>query len=137
MSHFKYPNIIDIFTSLNIPVSRTNRDTRTNNNGRQLVEMCKLHELCFINGRIGSDKNVGELTCAGASTVDYMICSPDLLHKIEDFTIGIFDPLLSDKHSPLKVSINLENNSQENSSPMADERNVEECIAKCKWDNSK
>merc|ERR1711874_481023 len=68
---------------------------------------------------------------------DYMICSPDLLHKIEDFTIGIFYPLLSDKHSPLKVSINLENNSQENSSPMTDERNVEECITKCKWDNSK
>ena len=41
-------------------------------------------ELCFINGRVGSDKNVGELTCAGASTVDYMICSPDIPHNIDN-----------------------------------------------------
>ena len=111
--------------------------SRTNNNGRQLIEMCKLHELCIINGRIGLDKNVGDLTCARASTVDYMICSPDLLHKIEDFTIAIFDPLLLDKHSPIHISINLENNSHVSSSTTTDENNAEEYITKCKWDNSK
>ena len=136
-TRFIYPNIINIFGSLNIPVIRTNKDPRTNNSGRKLVEMCKLHELCIINGRIGSDKNIGDLTCAGASTVDYMICTPDLLHNIKDFTIGIFDPLLSDKHSPINISINLENNYHVNTTTTTEENSTDECIIKCKWDDSK
>ena len=65
-SHFKYPNIIDIFNSLNIPVSRTNKNPTTNNNGKDLIDLCKLHELCIINGRVETDRNVGDLKCAGA-----------------------------------------------------------------------
>ena len=65
-SHFKYPNIIDIFNSLNIPVSRTNKNPTTNNNGKDLIDLCKLHKLCIINGRVETDRNVGDLKCAGA-----------------------------------------------------------------------
>ena len=137
MSHFKYPNIIDIFNSLNIPLNRTNKDTTKNKNGRDLIELCKLQELCIINGRIGSDKNVGDFTCAGASTVDYMICSPDLLHNIEDFTINIFDPLQSDKHCPIKLKIDLKNKGDESRPSSTVETSPERFITKCKWDNSK
>ena len=137
-NHYLYPNVIEIFNSLDIPTKRTNKDSTINNNGKQLIQMCQLHELCIVNGRIGSDRNIGSLTCADASTVDYMICTPDLLEKIQDCTIDVFDPLLSDKHNPINVRINLgENIRQENSSSTTDGSNTDEYSAKCKWDEEK
>ena len=137
-NHYLYPNIIDIFNTLDIPIERTNKDTTVNNNGNKLIQMCQLHELCIVNGRIGSDKNVGSLTCANASTVDYMICTPDLLQKIQDCTIDVFDPLLSDKHNPINVRINLgENIRKVNSPSTTDGSNINEYSAKCKWDEEK
>ena len=137
-NHYLYPNVIEIFNSLDIPTKRTNKDSTINNNGKQLIQMCQLHELCIVNGRIGSDRNIGSLTCADASTVDYMICTPDLLEKIQDCTIDVFDPLLSDKHNPINVRINLgENIRQENSSSTTDGSNTNEYSAKCKWDEEK
>ena len=137
-SHFNYPNIIEIFKSLKVPLNRANKDTKTNNNGRKLVEMCKLHELCFMNGRIGSDKNIGDFTCAGASTVDYMICTPDLLQNIQDCTVDIFDSMLSDKHSPINVSINLDPDTVNISkSNVTTVNHTKESITKCKWNDEK
>ena len=137
-SHFNYPNIIEIFKSLKVPLNRANKDTKTNNNGRKLVEMCKLHELCFMNGRIGSDKNIGDFTCAGASTVDYMICTPDLLQNIQDYTVDIFDSMLSDKHSPINVSINLDPDTLNiSNSNVTTVNHTKESITKCKWNDEK
>ena len=137
-SYFNYPNIINIFNSLNMPIKRINKDPKSNNNGRKLVHMCKIQELCIVNGRMGSDRNIGDLTCAGASTVDYMICTPDLLQNIQNFTVDIFDPMLSDKHSPISVSINLEQDlSQKRSLHITNGNNIEKCITKCKWNDER
>ena len=135
---FKHPDVIKTLSSLNMPAKRTNKDTKINNNGRKLIEMCKCLELCVLNGRSGSDINIGNVTCADASTVDYMICTPDLLHKISDFYIDCFDPLLSDKHNPVHASIQLTNRQ----SNLKVSQNIDETIhknhkAKCKWDDSK
>ena len=74
-SNFKYPNFVNVLNSLGMPVKRTSKDTTINNNGRSLIKMCKLQELCILNGRAGLDRNIRSLTCADASTVDYMICT--------------------------------------------------------------
>merc|ERR1712055_179131 len=137
-SYINYPNIINIFNTLNMPINRINKDPKSNNNGRKLVNICKIQELCIVNGRIGSDRNIGDLTCAGASTVDYMICTPDLLQNIQNFTVDIFDPMLSDKHSPISVSINLEQDlSQKRSLHITNGNNIEKCITKCKWNDER
>ena len=77
--NFDHPNIISILNSSNIPINRNNEDKKfINNNGRKLIEMCKCHELCIANGRIGADKGIGHKTCGNKSTIDYLICTPDI-----------------------------------------------------------
>ena len=66
-----------------------------------------------------------------------MICTPDLLKDITDFIVGIFDPLLSDKHNPINISIGGERNSQENTPTSTEPSSSTEAIRKCKWDDSK
>ena len=39
---------------------RSNLDKLVNNNGRQLIELCKTANLKFLNGRFGSDKSIGQ-----------------------------------------------------------------------------
>ena len=137
-SNFKYPNFINVLNSLGMPVKRTSKDTFINNNGWSLIKMCKIQELCILNGRAGLDRNIGSLTCADASIVDYMICTPDLLHKIAHCDIDIFDPLLSDKHKPIQLSINMEENiTHEVSSIKEIGNSTKECITKCKWNDDK
>ena len=137
-SLYAFPNILDIFNSLDIPIDRSNKDVTINKNGRSLIQMCQLQELCIVNGRIGTDRNIGSLTCANASTVDYMICSPDLLHKIQDCTIDTPCKMMSDKHSPIKVRINLgENITQANCSRNTEECNTNNFGTNCKWDEEK
>lgn len=94
--------------------SRTNRDPRTNNNGCQLIELCKNFDIRILNGRIGSDCGVGDYTCtstSGNSTIDYIIISQCLLSSVTDFGIDIFDSCTSDKHKGiyLKLSANCNN----------------------------
>ena len=74
-----YPEIVNTLISLNLPINRSNKDTNVNNNGKKLIELCKCHDLCIVNGRIGSDKNIGNTTFDGTSLIDYVICTPILL----------------------------------------------------------
>ena len=89
---YKYPDTISTFKGLDIPLVRSNKDTDTNNNGHKLIELCKITELCIVNGRIGSDKDIGNTTCAEKSTIDYVLCTPDLLPNLTDYTVDLFDP---------------------------------------------
>ena len=139
-SNFDYPDIINILNDLNLPVNRSNKDIKINNNGKKLIDMCKCLELCIVNGRIGSDKSIGNTTCNDTSTIDYVLCTPDLLPNITDFTVHDFDPLLSDKHRPISVSLNLTKslhdiNTEPTNKNEAD--NTKTHYIKCKWDSSK
>lgn len=82
-----------------------NSDKGTNNNGHRLVELCKNCDLHIVNGRFGMDLKFGNLTCGGKSCVDYVISSPELFPMIENFSVDVFDPLLSDKHSPISLTL--------------------------------
>ena len=57
-----------------------------------------------MNGRVGSDSNIGELTCRNASAVDYFICSPNFIKCIDDLTVLDFSKCFSDVHTPLSIT---------------------------------
>ena len=42
-------------------------------------DFCKNNDLYIVNSRLGSDKNIGEVTCRNRSTVDYVIASVNIL----------------------------------------------------------
>jgi hypothetical protein len=98
-------NKASCISDLGFDLDRCNRDLKTNNSGHRLVEMCKNFGIHIVNGRCGADRNVGKLTCKNASTVDYVVASPDLFPLISGFEILHFDPLLSDIHNPVKFDI--------------------------------
>jgi hypothetical protein len=87
--------------NLGIKAQRTTSDSEVNRNGKKLLELCHVAKLLIVNGRVGQDANYGKTTCAEVSVIDYMIGSPVLFSYIENFFVDIFDPLLSDKHSPI------------------------------------
>ena len=135
---YNFPDIVNTLNSLNMPVKRNSNDIAKNDNGKNLMELCKIHDLCVLNGRAGRDKDTGKLTCAGASQIDYIMCTPDLLHRVSDFDVDPFDPALSDKHNPVYVVINLDKNK-----PNADinerleNQNQNVYNVKSKWDEDK
>jgi hypothetical protein len=57
-----------------------------------------------MNGRVGNDSNIGELTCRNASAVDYFICTPSLIKCIDDLTVLDFSKCCSDVHTPLSIT---------------------------------
>ena len=139
-SNFEYPDIIETLEKLDMPLTRRNVDGKINNNGKKLIEVCQLYELCILNGRTKSDKNIGKQTCADKSTIDFAICSPNILKNIEDFYIDDFDPLLSDKHSPVCISLYLgEPDTQiiDTPHPPDTSENDSSKRIKCKWDEQK
>ena len=88
---------------------RKNKDRKVNNNGRQLVNLCKITDLVIVNGRTGFDRS-GEYTCLnynGSSVVDYMIVDQAMFDQICDFKVETFDPSLSDMHCALHCVIEL------------------------------
>ena len=107
LNTYKFPNIINMLNNSKTPLERKSLDTKTNNNGKSLITMCQTVETCIVNGRVGPDKDLGKFTFDNSSTIDYAICTPDLFPYITDFRVDIFDPLLSDKHSPICITVNI------------------------------
>ena len=42
---------------------RYERDSMIKTIGRTLIDICETTDMCVVNGRIGNDSNVGEITC--------------------------------------------------------------------------
>ena len=92
---------------------RVNADKITNDNGKALINLCKANNVIIVNGRTGSDRNKGDITFKGhngSSTIDYCIISPDIIPHIQDFQVDILDKNLSDKHSPIILTLKTKNN---------------------------
>lgn len=97
--------------------NRKNSDKVVNRNGIKLIEMAKIMDLIIVNGRIGDDSVVGKSTCItynGESVIDYALISKRLFTRITNFTVDMFDSMLSDVHCP--IIITLSNNSNDSSS---------------------
>ena len=68
-----------------IPRNRNNCDNIINTHGKLLIDFCKCHDLCILNGRVRGD-SLGNFTfhCSqGSSTVDYMICDQHFFSQID------------------------------------------------------
>ena len=77
----------------------------------------KVLNLRFVNGRFGSDKNLGVFTCfthnKGKSAIEYAIVPPMLFDYLSDFKVFEFDDMLSDTHSPICIYLHDKNAKQE------------------------
>ena len=85
---------------------RGNMDTVTNQQGDQLIALCKSVPLRICNGRKLGDIQ-GQYTCHtwnGQSVVDFCLASTGIYNQIAYLKVGKFYPLLSD-HCPLSIAL--------------------------------
>ena len=106
-------NTQNIFIQNNVPLQRCNIDNVVNAYGTQMIDFCKLSNLCILNGRIGRYKYNSKYTCKDKSVVDYFLCSAPLFSKIENLHVLEFSSLYSDAHCPVSLTLNACKNTQE------------------------
>jgi hypothetical protein len=80
-------SLCSIFEKYQIPLNKTVKDSIVNNYGYKLVDLCRNNDIYIVNGRIGSDRHVGGVTCKNCSTVDYVITSVYIFELIQSFDI--------------------------------------------------
>ena len=67
---------------------RSSCDKISNKAGDELLRFCIAYSLLIMNGRVGSDKDIGNFTFMGHngnSLIDYFICNEELCSTISDF----------------------------------------------------
>ena len=95
-----------VLSQLNIPVRRLSCDkSRVDAWGKSLIDFCKTTGAIIVNGRFGplSSNN----TTIFNTTVDYVLCSSDMLKDIISMQVNDFNPLLSDVHCAIETSIKI------------------------------
>ena len=114
--------------------NRSSKDCIKNTYGNSLLEMCKNNNLFILNGRVNGDKE-GMFTCRQSSVIDYFICNYDLLSFVFNLTVQDFSSLLSDVHSPVTLTLKVDNSVEiENSFDNC--TNIDSCKIK-KWETEK
>ena len=107
----------DMLSTIGINKQRVSLDTKTNNNGYKLIDLCRNNNLYILTGLFGRDKTEGKLTFRNQSLIDYTICSFNCLKLLKDFEVIDTDPIYSDGHALLSWTINcnvlLKENSQQ------------------------
>lgn len=103
-----------------ILLERKSPDVNIDHRGKELIAMCVGNQLRILNGRTLGDM-FGHFTCYtpnGASVVDYVIVSENILDQVLHFKISEFIPTLSDTHCKLEWTMsahfNVSKKSQEN-----------------------
>ncbi|MES9902847.1 MAG: reverse transcriptase family protein [Sedimenticola sp.] len=94
-----------LLENLGYPLLRHSKDKKTNPHGYFLIEICRNINLFILNGRVGSDKGIGEFTFRNKSVIDYALASADLLRYVSDFKITETDSLFSDGHAIISVDL--------------------------------
>ena len=87
---------------------RSSEDKILNTRGKELLDLCKTHSFCIINGRKTGDipANFTSFQPNGNSVIDYGIASQSLFPSVVSFTVGDFRPWLSD-HCPIQFSLDI------------------------------
>jgi hypothetical protein len=86
-----------------LPNRSSSDNSRINNYGNRLLELCASLGIYIVNGRCGKDTDIGRNTCADRSVDDYFLMSPELFDLVRDFEVEDFNPLFSDKHNALSL----------------------------------
>lgn len=89
-----------------VPLTRASMDKICNNYGSKLLDLCKSTCLRILNGRLGTDYDVGEFTYVspnGASVIDYVLTKECNFGNICKFDIGTLNEW-SD-HTPVSFSL--------------------------------
>ena len=82
---------------------RISKDKSTNTMGNELIRFLKTTQMAIVNGRMGRDKGIGNVTCKNASVVDYVLLSYDLFNYVSDFIVMNFNEMYSDVHCAVNV----------------------------------
>ena len=85
--------------------SRLSCDSKVNNYGKKLLQLCKSFNLHIANGSVPGDK-LGSFTCygnRGANVVDYVICDYNVINVISK--LKILPPEFGSVHSPISVKL--------------------------------
>ena len=102
--------ILPIDYNIDVHIPRFSQDSIVNTNGRKLLDFCKLNSLRIANGRMGSDRGVGQYTYVGStgrSVVDYLLINSYLFDLICDFHVG--DPNILSDHCTIGFSLQCKN----------------------------
>ena len=100
-------------------IERFNEDTKTNDFGHRIINICQMSGLLICNGRMEGDKQEGKFTYIdkkGKSTIDYAIISKGLIKFVKEFHVQ--SPTVFSDHSPIVLNLkdlNLCKNQQDNS----------------------
>ncbi|CAG2192233.1 unnamed protein product [Mytilus edulis] len=118
-------NDIHVLDDLKIPRIRNSSDTVVNTYGRKLIQFCKNNNMYILNGRVGKDRVLGKPTSRSISVVDYILCTANILCKVDDFEVSDFCNLFSDIHSPLCLSLTVNGcNDTQGESEVNNDKNV-------------
>ncbi|CAG2195575.1 unnamed protein product [Mytilus edulis] len=118
-------NDIHVLDDLKIPRIRNSSDTVVNTYGRKLIQFCKNNNMYILNGRVGKDRVLGKPTSRSISVVDYILCTANILCKVDDFEVSDFCNLFSDIHSPLCLSLTVNGcNATQGESEVINDKNV-------------
>ena len=88
-------------------LGRYSPDKIIDSRGKDLLDLCIKHQLRILNGRALGDM-FGHYTCYtpnGASVVDYVMVSEDILDLVLHFAIPEFIPTRSDTHCKLEWTL--------------------------------
>ena len=102
-------DISSILEQYKFSKNRKSKDSVVNNEGNQLLDICKSNNLIILNGRCGQDKETGAYTFKGISVIDYTIASTEVLKYIDCFEVRTLDPIFSDGHALLSTTLQLKN----------------------------
>ena len=103
-------NSANLLSMKGFPLSRASKDSKTNALGAKCLDTCKCNNLFIVNGRVGHDKNVGNYTFRNTSVIDYALATANCFEYFLDFKIEEVDPLFSDGHSLLSLTIQMSDN---------------------------
>ena len=104
------------FLDTDYRIPRVTSDRGTNKYGDLLIDLCKSVNMRIVNGRFGTDKKLGKITCFthnGESTVDYLITEHENFSLLSEFRIYDFN--MFSNHAPLLFNFKI--NSISNTQP--------------------